>query len=95
MVNLTIFILPGEKYKMKQVSILEAKTDLSKLVRMIEIGSEESIVIARHGKPVVKMMLYSESPANKRIGTAKGKIKVPADFDKFNEEINALFGGAI
>ena len=80
---------------MKQVSILEAKTDLSKLVRMIEIGSEESIVIARHGRPVVKMVLFSESPVSKRIGAAKGKIRVPADFDKFNEEIDALFGGAI
>ena len=38
-----------------QVNILEAKTRLSSLVRMIETGEEEQVTIARYGKPVVKM----------------------------------------
>lgn len=38
-----------------KVNILEAKTNLSNLVRMVETGEEETIVIVRYGKPVVKM----------------------------------------
>ena len=36
-----------------QVNILEAKTELSKLIRLVETGKEESVIIARYGKPVV------------------------------------------
>ena len=44
-----------------QVNILEAKTNLSNLVRMIETGEEETVIIARHGKPVVKITLYQDT----------------------------------
>jgi len=40
---------------MLQVNILEAKTDLSRLIKLIETGKEDNIIIARYGKPVVKM----------------------------------------
>ena len=45
-----------------QVNILEAKTNLSNLVRLIETGKEDRIIIARYGKPVVKMVVYNEIP---------------------------------
>lgn len=76
-----------------QVNILEAKTELSKLIRLIETGKEDHIVIARYGKPVVKMTLYSDVPVSKRIGVAKGKLKTPVDLDRDNDEIAQLFGG--
>lgn len=76
-----------------QVNILEAKTELSKLIRLIETGKEDHIVIARYGKPVVKMTLYSDVPVSKRIGVAKGKLKTPTDLDRDNDEIARLFGG--
>ena len=76
-----------------QVNILEAKTDLSKLVKLIESGKEDCIIIARHGKPLVTMSPYRAQPASKRIGIAKGKIIPPADFDLDNEKIAAMFGG--
>ena len=41
-----------------QVNILEAKTNLSQLVKLIETGQEDSIIIARYGKPVAKLVLY-------------------------------------
>ncbi len=78
-----------------QVNILEAKTNLSNLVRLIETGKEETIIIARYGKPVVKMVLYKDVPAEKRIGVAKGKLKSPDDLDKYNGEIAAMFGGTL
>jgi len=76
-----------------QVNILEAKTDLSKLIRLIESGQEESVIIARYGKPVVKLTAYNDVPVSKRIGIAKGKLESPDDLDQYNDEIAALFGG--
>ena len=64
-----------------QVNIREAKTNLSNLVRLIETGKEESIIIARHGKPVVKMTIYNNAPVSKRIGVAKGRLKSPENID--------------
>ena len=78
---------------MKQVNILEAKTDLSKLIREIETGKEDRIIIARYGRPIVKMTLYSEVPVENRIGIAKGKFSVPDDIDAHNDEILNMFGG--
>ena len=78
-----------------QVNTLEAKTNLSNLVKLIETGKENMIVIARYGKPVVKMTAYQEKPVSKRIGIAKGKLKSPEDLDAHNDEIAALFGGAV
>ena len=76
-----------------QVNILEAKTNLSNLVRLVETGQEERIIIARYGKPVVKMTVYQDKPVSRRIGVAKGKLKTPVDLDLDNAEIEALFGG--
>ena len=78
-----------------QVNILEAKTNLSNLVRLIETGKEEHIIIARYGKPIVKMVMYNDAPVSKRIGVAKGKLKSPEDLDQYNDETAAMFGGAL
>ena len=76
-----------------QVNILEAKTNLSSLVRMVESGQEDMIVIARYGKPVVKITVFNDAPVSKRIGIAKGRLKTPMDLDLDNEEIETMFGG--
>ncbi|MBP3871323.1 MAG: hypothetical protein J6E46_10140 [Faecalicoccus sp.] len=78
-----------------QVNILEAKTNLSNLVRMVETGEEEVIIIARYGKPVVKMTIYQDTPISKRIGVAKGRLKTPVDLDLDNAQIETLFGGEL
>ncbi len=78
-----------------QVNILEAKTNLSSLVRLIETGKEERIIISRYGKPVVKMVVYNDTPVSKRIGVAKGKLRSPEDLDQYNDEIVAMFGGTL
>ena len=78
-----------------QVNILEAKTNLSNLVRMVETGEEETVIIARYGKPVVKMTVYQDKPVSGRIGVAKGKLRTPADLDRDNAEIEALFGDGL
>lgn len=78
-----------------QVNVLEAKTNLSNLVRLVESGKEEGIIITRYGKPVAKIVVYTDVPVSKRIGIAKGKIDSPEDLDRYNPEIEVLFGGAL
>lgn len=80
---------------MLQVNILEAKTDFSRLIKLIESGKEDNIIIARYGKPIVKMSIYNDSPISNRIGIAKGKFEVPADLDKDNNELEELFRGGL
>jgi len=62
------------------VNIFEAKTNLSRLIELVEQGQE--IVIARAGKPVARLTRLE--PAKKRIryGALKGKIRIADDFDE-------------
>lgn len=81
---------------MLQVNILEAKTDFSKLIRLLETKKEEYITVARNGKPVVKITLINETPVSNRIGIAKGKFNVKGDFDADNDAIAEMMtGGAL
>ena len=69
---------------MAQVNLLEAKTDLPRLVQLLETHQEEAILITKDGTPVVEMKLVKRKPASKRIGVAKGKLHVPDNFDKWD-----------
>lgn len=81
---------------MIQVNMLEAKTDFSKLIRLLETKREDFITVARNGKPVAKITLINETPVSNRIGIAKGKFTVHGNFDTDNDEIsNMLMGGAL
>lgn len=79
---------------MKTVNIHEAKTQLSKLVD--EASNGEPFVIAKAGKPMVKVMALN-TPIGaqvKRLGFLAGEIAVPDDFDCMGEkEIEGMFGG--
>lgn len=77
---------------MKTVNIHDAKTHLSRLVAAAAAG--ETFVIARAGRPLVKVTaLVEERPAG-RLDMLKGRIDVPEDFDRMgSEEIADLFGG--
>lgn len=79
---------------MKTVNIHEAKTQLSKLVE--EASKGEAFVIAKAGKPVVKVIaLNAPTGAQiRRLGFMAGQISVPDDFDRMGqEEIDRIFGG--
>jgi prevent-host-death family protein len=79
---------------MRTVNIHEAKTHLSRLVERAAQG--ESFVIAKAGKPMVKVTALSapDRPALQRIGFLAGQISVPDDFDTMGaEEIRQLFEG--
>ena len=77
---------------MTQVNMLEAKTDLSRLVRLLETHQEETVWIARHGQPIVEMKLIQKPKATGRIGIAAGKFRIPSDFDRWDSEVTEMFG---
>jgi len=81
---------------MKTVNIHEAKTQLSKLVD--EASKGESFIIAKAGKPMVKVTALSAPTGSEvqRVGFLAGQISVPEDFDQMGaDEIEGLFGGRI
>lgn len=80
---------------MTQVNMLEAKTDLSKLVKMLETKQEDVIYLARNGIAVVQMTLIPKKSAHKRIGIAEGKFTVPDEFDAWDKEVEEMFGGSL
>ncbi len=79
---------------MKTVNVHEAKTHLSRLIDAAAKG--ESFVIAKAGKPIVKVIAYSAPGAGemRRLGFLKGSILVPDDFDTMGAaDIEKMFSG--
>ncbi|HEY5299237.1 MAG TPA: type II toxin-antitoxin system prevent-host-death family antitoxin [Acetobacteraceae bacterium] len=77
---------------MRTINIHEAKTHLSRLVELAAKG--EPFVIAKAGKPLVKVVALDAPQTVRRIGFMAGQIEVPDDFDRMGEvEIELLFGG--
>jgi len=62
---------------MHQVTVHEAKTNLSKLIRECLTG--ETVVIARAKTPVVQLVPVPRPRNMRQIGGAKGLIKAMAD----------------
>ena len=64
---------------MNVFTIHEAKTNLSKLIKLVEAGEE--VVIARGEKPVVRL-LPVKAPVQKSrgYGAWKGQVKILPDF---------------
>ncbi len=74
------------------VNIFQAKTQLSKLVQMVERGEE--VIIARAGKPVARLTQLEPKKAKIRFGGLKGKIWIADDFDApLPPEVLAEFEG--
>lgn len=68
--------------EMKQVNIFDAKTDLSKLLKLIETKAEDKIIIARSGVPIAQIVPYEKTDTSKRLGIGKG-ILPELDWDEF------------
>ena len=77
---------------MRVVNIGEARTHLSRLVRAAAEG--EPFVIARAGKPLVKVVALDAPEPCSRIGFMAGEISVPDDFGGMGaDEIQTTFSG--
>ena len=72
------------------VSIHEAKTQLSKLLSLVERGEE--VVIVRNGRPVAQIV-RAQVMKKPRLGTMKGEISWKEGWDKplSAEEANAFW----
>ena len=61
------------------INIHEAKTHLSRLVDEVYKGKE--LILAKAGKPLVKLVPLEQSKPKRTPGFLRGKIKIAADFD--------------
>jgi len=74
------------------VNIHEAKTHFSKLINQALGGNE--IIIARDGKPLVRLVPYTSEPEVRQGGQLRGLIKINEDFDApLPDELLKLFYG--
>jgi prevent-host-death family protein len=73
---------------MRTVNVLEAKTNLSRLIDAVESGAEREIIIARNGKPAVRIV-----PLEKRkpvvLGILQGKVELPPDWERDFQALDA------
>ncbi len=63
---------------MKTVTIHQAKTNLSRLIKQVCAGEE--IVISRGPDPVVRLVPISDSKGRRRPGALRGKLHVGPKF---------------
>ena len=78
---------------MTQFNMYEAKTNLSKISKLLEDKLEDMVIISRNGKPVLKVTLYENEDRKKLFGCAKGMFKIPENFDDI--DITKDFEGEI
>jgi prevent-host-death family protein len=64
---------------MVALNVHEAKTHLSRLLERVATGEE--VVIAKAGRPVARLIPYSERPTRRVAGEDAGKVVIAEDFD--------------
>ena len=78
---------------MTQYNMYDAKTNLSKIVKLLEDKQEDYVILSRNGKAIIKMELIDENPRKNLFGCAKGMFEIPEDFDEI--DISNDFEGEI
>ena len=78
---------------MPTVNMLEAKSNLSRLVDAVESGAESEIIIERNGRPAARLVAIRPARSGQRIGVAAGKFVVPDTIGADEAAIAALFSG--
>lgn len=77
---------------MQTINIHEAKTHLSRLVEIVAAGEE--VIIAKTGKPMVRLVPLAKPPGRRKLGLLAGKMVVPDDFDApLSDDVLASFEG--
>ena len=76
---------------MHTVNMHEAKTRLSFLVEEAMAG--EDVIIAKAGKPLVKLVPLQVDERPRTPGRFKGRISISPDFDETPQEVIAAFEG--
>ena len=78
---------------MTQYNMFEAKTNLSKIAKQLEEGLEDYVIVARNGKPLLRITLENSVDVSKRFGIGKGLFEIPENFDDM--DISEDFEGDI
>ncbi len=73
------------------INIYDAKTQLSRLVDRAAAGEE--VIIARHGRPVAKLVPYRTTRSARRLGQFRGQVRMAADFNELPPDLLAGFEG--
>lgn len=76
---------------MQTINMHDAKSQLSKLVERALAG--ETVIIAKAGVPVVRLVPTYTSQQERRPGRLRGQIRIGPDFDQTPESIIAAFEG--
>lgn len=71
-------------------NIHQAKSQLSTLVERALNG--EDVIIARAGKPVVRLVPIHQSGGPRVGGQLRGRVKIAEDFDELPDDVAAAFG---
>lgn len=74
---------------MKILNVQEAKTHLSRL--MEDAAAGEEILLAKHGKPMVRLSAYRPESEPRKLGGYEKEIRVAEDFDDEDPRVLALF----
>lgn len=74
---------------MQIVNIYQAKTQLSRLINQVVAGHE--VVIANAGKPVVRIVPYTQSVQAREPGYWAGQVQIDQDFDQSLVEFEKIF----
>lgn len=78
---------------MTTVNVLEAKTQLSKLIDAVESGRESEVIIARNGKPAARLVPLAKPKQVVKLGLYDGQgpsISLE-EFNALDKEIEAWF----
>ena len=75
-----------------RVNMHEAKTNLSRLVAVIEAGETDEVEIARAGH-VVARIVPPRQLAPRRPGQWAGRVRIHDNFDELPDELAAAFRG--
>jgi prevent-host-death family protein len=76
---------------MKLVNIQAARTHLSRLLEEAVAGAD--IVIAKAGRPYVRLVPCLRESAPRVLGAWRGRVRIAKDFDETPSELIAAFQG--
>jgi prevent-host-death family protein len=77
--------------RLMQVNLHDAKTHLSRYVDQALEGEE--VVIARAGRPLVRLVPVAADPPRRRLGFLAARARIDADLKAdFAKDIEAMFG---
>jgi antitoxin (DNA-binding transcriptional repressor) of toxin-antitoxin stability system len=79
----------------RQVNMLEAKTQLSRIIAAIADGDMDEVIIARDGEPAARIVPLEKKKGGIILGLAAGKYPPLSveDFDAYSDEMAELFVG--